>query len=338
MAYQNSPSTAGSVQETVKSPDLEDDPNGNSCLEGPQSDKNLRWGPNHKGAQELAQLYSKGKRLQEIVSVIVCVSFMIVDLGYLIYYFQLQSVWALLIASLAGILTADFLSGLLHWAADTWGSVDLPFLGKNFIRPFREHHIDPTAITRHDFIETNGDNFMAILLPLGYLTYGFLSWSDAVIKQYYAFCGYVFLFCLFIAMTNQIHKWSHMYSGLPKWVQVLQNHHVILPRKHHRIHHVAPHEMYYCITTGWLNRPLELVNFWRSLESLIQRTTGQVPRTDDFKWAQKKKLKRKSLSITRTYRRFLLRYIPRLPAGHFVFSAIARRKKRRVHLFMIKVN
>lgn len=85
----------------------------------------------------------------------------------------------------------------------------------------------------------------------------------------------------------QIHKWSHTYFDLPKYITFLQRYHIILPQRQHRYHHIAPHETYYCITTGWLNYPLECINFWNTLERLITKMTGYVPRSDDMRWARK---------------------------------------------------
>jgi ubiquitin-conjugating enzyme E2 variant len=129
------------------------------------------------------------------------------------------------------------------------------FIGRNFLRPFREHHIDPTSITRHDFIETNGDNFAVTVPYLLYMTYKFTYWNDVDIRRIYNFEVYMFLLAIFVSMTNQVdslktkflflkffssfqfHKWSHTYFGLPSYIIFLQRYHIILPRKHHRLHH-----------------------------------------------------------------------------------------------------
>jgi len=180
-------------------------------------------------------------------------------------------------AFMLGFVAADFVSGIVHWLADTWGTVDLPIAGRALIRPFREHHVDPKAITRHDFIETNGNNCFICIAPVT-LTAAFVSfdgWKGV-------FAGVlVFSLCLWIFCTNQFHKWSHS-DDPPAVVVLLQRLSLILPRDHHAVHHSAPFATYYCITVGWLNEPLHRVGFFRGLERMISATTGLLPREDDI--------------------------------------------------------
>lgn len=79
---------------------------------------------------------------------------------------------------------------------------------QNFLRPFREHHIDPTSITRHDFIETNGDNFMVTIPFLYKLTWDFLTLPESEIQQKFVWTCYWFLLAIFVAMTNQVIKYN----------------------------------------------------------------------------------------------------------------------------------
>lgn len=263
----------------------EDDPNSNVNFR--MGEKKPRWGPEHAGAKKLAGMYNSRKRRQEKISIILACSLFFVDLICVVHHIDMAECSTIILSAVMGILTVDFFSGLVHWSADTFGSVELPILGKNFIRPFREHHIDPTAITRHDFIEVNGDNFMLCVPKLAHISYQYAMLGDEALRDTYAWHWFWLLAACYTAYTNQIHKWSHTYFGLPRWVTFLQKIHLILPRQHHKIHHISPHATYYCITTGWLNYPLEKLHFWRHMEKLVTRVFGAVPRSDDMKWALK---------------------------------------------------
>jgi hypothetical protein len=166
--------------------------------------------------------------------------------------------------ALTGYLTADFLSGVVHWAGDTLGDETTPFLGKNFVLPFRLHHVEPKEISTHDFIETNGNNCIVVLAPLisAYVVMptetGFWFFASTLM-------GFL---ALFIVATNQFHKWAH--SDTPPRVAVLlQRWGLILSPEHHNIHHALPHDRQYCITVGWMNPLLNRIQFFRGAEALV---------------------------------------------------------------------
>jgi plasmanylethanolamine desaturase len=226
-------------------------------------------------AHTLAQGYSRAIRWMDIGSIIV---FFGLELGlaFMLWGNPHVGPWLLLSAILLGYLAADFVSGFVHWMADTWGSSTMPVLGKAFVRPFREHHVDQKAITRHDFIETNGNN-CAISIPVGIATLVMPHSSPAWVFLA-AFLGSMIFW---VMGTNQFHKWSHLDTPGPV-VNFLQRVHLILPPAHHGIHHTAPFNKYYCITVGWLNKPLAMLGFFPTLERLVTWATGMLPRQDDI--------------------------------------------------------
>lgn len=168
--------------------------------------------------------------------------------------------WLAGLSALAGLCLADFISGLVHWCADTYGSPSMPIFG-GFVRTFREHHADQHDITRHDFVETNGD--VCIFSSPVHFSLLF------VVKDPFVLFGLVGLF-MGSYTNSQIHKWAHS-AVPPGFVRLLQKTRIFLSPAHHSRHHSGPHLTHYCITNGWLNGLLDVTGFFRKLEWLLLR-------------------------------------------------------------------
>ena len=190
---------------------------------------------------------------------------------------DLMSWWAPL-ACVLGIAAADFGSGLVHWSADTWGSDDLPLVGHRLLVPFRVHHVNPDDFLRRSFVDTNGDvAFIGACVLAVFVSLPLHTSDDAVVAIFgLGFCGVG-------TLTNQIHQWAHMPSP-PAVVRLLQDCGFVLGRTGHAAHHAGSYDVSYCITTGWCNRPLEAIGFFRRAEWVVRRATGALPREDDLRY------------------------------------------------------
>jgi plasmanylethanolamine desaturase len=211
--------------------------------------------------------YARSHRILEVCALALSSTLMLTTLWLGARALPSGGVWLAALSCFGGVCIADFISGVVHWSADTYGNPKMPIFG-GFVRTFREHHADQVDITRHDFIETNGD--VSIFgLPAHILLLFVLEDSFA-------------LFCLLGACAgsytnSQIHKWAHQ-AGRPRFVRMLQRTRLFLSPNHHSRHHSGPHLTHYCITTGWMNTLLDGIGFFRKLEWLllkfgIRRTT-----------------------------------------------------------------
>jgi hypothetical protein len=184
-------------------------------------------------------------------------------------------VWWFPLTCLLGLLGADLMSGIIHWGFDTWGDLDTPLIGKLAIRTFRQHHVDPTIMLRHDFVETNGHN---ITLALVLTSSGLWAVPAEGASASALFTGLSLLaMAIFVSLTSQIHKWAHTPTP-PRLVVWLQRARLVLSPEHHAQHHVSPHLRNYCITVGWFNGLLTALGVFERAERLIEWATGVVPR------------------------------------------------------------
>ncbi len=183
--------------------------------------------------------------------------------------------WWMLPMWLAGMIVADFLSGVVHWGADTWGSETMPVLGKRLLRPFRVHHINPADFLTRHWIDTNGDVaiIVAVVLALALLI-------PLEPRAGLASTTFILAVSATTLPTNQVHQWAHMTSP-PVFVRVLQRFGVLMSHKHHAEHHAPPFVSNYCIALGWCNGVLVRVRFFPRLERFITRLTGAIPRADE---------------------------------------------------------
>lgn len=177
-----------------------------------------------------------------------------------------------------GWILADLASGVVHWLADTWGSERIPVIGPVFVRSFREHHVDPEAITKHDWIETNGANSATTIPILSGLVAA--SWAyPGVIGGGWVLA--VVSLNFWTVLGNQIHKWAHMVSP-PRWVRWGQRCRIFISPDAHRRHHNGRHDDHFCITSGILNGLLGRLEVFRRLEKAVTLVTGYEPRGPGF--------------------------------------------------------
>jgi ubiquitin-conjugating enzyme E2 variant len=172
------------------------------------------------------------------------------------------------IAMLLGVAATDLTSGVVHWFCDTFFDVDTPVLGRALIQHFREHHDDPSAMTRRSFLCTNRTNLMAMTAILAVTTlFGRRAdsepapFGDSLLLSY----------ALAVVLTNELHKLAHR-TSVPAAVRWLQAHGLVVSPAHHARHHDG-HGRFFCVTTGWLNQLLDRTDLFRRIERLIRWRT-----------------------------------------------------------------
>jgi ubiquitin-conjugating enzyme E2 variant len=191
--------------------------------------------------------------------------------------YELELLWLAALAIPIAPLWGDLVSGLVHWAADTYGTEETPLVGASLIKPFRLHHVYPRDICVHNLVTTVG-NTCILAVPVLVLCLYLLWVSRHGLLVFAILC--TTLMAAATVATNVFHKWAHQEkpSEGVRWLQRLR---LVLEPTHHQLHHTRPFDKHYCITNGWLNPLLNKIGFFRKLEALLRLIGIEATNTAD---------------------------------------------------------
>jgi hypothetical protein len=194
--------------------------------------------------------------------------------------YELELLWLLALAVPLGVVGGDLVSGIVHWAADTYGSEETPLIGPSLVKPFRLHHLYPRDICTHGLVETTGNVCILAVPVLSVCLYLMWLMPESGLLAF-SVVSFTMVTAATVA-TNQFHKWAHQEnpSSFARW---LQRKRLVLEPEHHKLHHTQPFNINYCITNGWLNPLLNKLKFFRRLEATLGFFGIQTAKMKDAK-------------------------------------------------------
>jgi ubiquitin-conjugating enzyme E2 variant len=176
------------------------------------------------------------------------------------------------LAWVAGCLfVADLLTGLMHWAEDTWLAPGRSeFLDRYIVRDNIEHHRRPGSIRAGTYWETNRVTIVLSAIAVAGCAIGHVvAWQP-------------YLMMLLLSHSNQVHKWAHS-SNVPAVVRWMQSFGLLQSPAQHARHHKNPYATNYCAITNFVNPALDASGFWRGLEWTIERFGLRVVRATEVR-------------------------------------------------------